>query len=243
MARSLIESVRSVLESVDTRAGRLFDVSIQGLIVFSTVVFVISTEESVRLAHGGLLKMIETAVVLVFTVEYALRLAVAENRARFAFSFFGLVDLISILPFFLGLAVDFRCVRALRLVRVLRVFKIVRYNRAMIRYRRALVLAREELVLYGITSTIVLLLAAVGIHYFEGEQQPDKFGSVGRSLWWAVISLTTVGYGDVYPITVGGRIFTAIVLFTGLGLVAVPSGILASALSEARREEPTTPAE
>jgi voltage-gated potassium channel len=98
-------------------------------------------------------------------------------------------------------------------------------------------IAREELVLFGCAALIILYLAAVGIYYFESEAQPDKFASIPASLWWAIVTLTTVGYGDVYPITIGGRFFTSVVLIMGLGFVAVPTGLLAGALAKAREQE------
>ena len=104
---------------------------------------------------------------------------------------------------------------------------------------RAFVIAREELVLFFLVTCMMLFFAAVGIYYFEHEAQPEGFESVFDSLWWAVVTLTTVGYGDVYPITLGGRIFTFFVLMIGLGIVAVPTGLMASALGQARREEET----
>ena len=112
-----------------------------------------------------------------------------------------------------------------------------RYSKAIHRFHRAFLIAREEVVLFLVVALLLIYFSAVGIYYFENEAQPDKFASVFHSLWWSVATLTTVGYGDVYPITVGGRIFTAVVLIIGLGVVAVPAGLLASALSKARDME------
>jgi voltage-gated potassium channel len=112
--------------------------------------------------------------------------------------------------------------------------KLVKYNHAMSRYKFALKLAREELIIFGCASMILLYLSAVGMYYFEHDAQPEHFASIISSLWWAVITLTTVGYGDVYPITVGGRIFTFFILMIGLGVVAVPAGLFAAALCKAR---------
>jgi voltage-gated potassium channel len=107
----------------------------------------------------------------------------------------------------------------------------------MQRYHRAFLIAREELILFGFTALIMFYLASVGIYYFEHDAQPEVFASVFHSLWWAVATLTTVGYGDIYPITIGGKIFTFVVLMLGLGFVAVPTGLFASALSSARDEQ------
>ena len=110
----------------------------------------------------------------------------------------------------------------------------MRYTKAIQRFHRAILIVREELILYGLVAILLLYFAAVGIYYCENEAQPETFASIFSSLWWAVCTLTTVGYGDVYPVTTGGRVFTFFVLLIGLGIVSVPAGIMASALSKAR---------
>lgn len=115
-------------------------------------------------------------------------------------------------------------------------FKLVRYNSAMLRFYRALVIAREELVFFGTTALMLLYLAGMGVYQIERVAQPDVFRSVFDGLWWVLCTLTTVGYGDVFPVTVGGRLFTFLILVVGLGVIAVPTGLVASALSQARAE-------
>ena len=139
-------------------------------------------------------------------IRDSLRLIVADHKLSFVGSFFGLIDLAAILPFFLSLGVDLRSVRAFRLLRLFRILKLARYNRAVRRFHRALLIAREELVLFGAVSFIVFYLASVGIYYFEHEAQPEAFASVFHSMWWATTTLTTVGYGDIYPVTAGATV-------------------------------------
>jgi voltage-gated potassium channel len=110
-------------------------------------------------------------------------------------------------------------------------FKLVRYNRAIKHFARAISIAKEEILLFFFVTLILIYLSGVGIYYFENEAQPEHFSSIFDSLWWAIITLTTVGYGDVYPITIGGRVFTFFILMIGLGVVAIPTGILSSALT------------
>jgi voltage-gated potassium channel len=148
-----------------------------------------------------------------------------------------MVDLAAILPFYIGAGVDLRSIRTFRLLRLFRIFKLVRYSAAVQRFHRALSIAKEEIVLFGTATLILLYLGAVGIYYFESDAQPERFGSVFHCLWWAVATLTTVGYGDVYPVTVGGRIFTFFILLVGLGVISVPAGLVASALAKARQME------
>jgi len=181
----------------------------------------------------GILLNLELAIIILFCSEYILRLVVAEKKFKFVFSFWGLVDLIAILPFFL-LSFDLIMLRALRLMRLFRILKLGRYSSSMSRVATALKIAKEDLMLSLVASLIMLLVASFGIYQFENAAQPDKFSSIFDSLWWALATLTTVGYGDVYPITAGGKIFTGFILFIGMGIVAIPAGIMASALTEAR---------
>ena len=211
--------------------------AIQFLIVVSLITFSIETLPDLSPNVRWLLYAIEVVTVAIFTIEYILRLTLADRKRQFAFSFFGIIDLLSILPFYISTGIDLRSIRAFRLLRLFRAFKLVRYSKAIQRFHRALVIAREELILYFIVTVMLVYLAAVGIYYCETDAQPDKFTSVFHSLWWAVATLTTVGYGDVYPITAGGKIFTFLMLLVGLGIVSVPAGIVSSALQAAREME------
>lgn len=210
---------------------------IQVLIVLSLIAFAVETIPTLDPNFRRYLYWFEVFTVMVFTTEYVLRVILTRPVAKYIFSFMGIVDLVSILPFYLSTGLDLRTIRALRLLRLFRMFKLVRYSSVMKRYNRAFNIAKEELIVFGAAALIIFYLASVGIYFFENEAQPQNYGSVFSSMWWAVATLTTVGYGDVYPITAGGRIFTFFVLITGLGVVAVPTGLIASALSQARDEE------
>jgi len=229
-----VKSLKRIIENSDTKAGRFFDFVIQALIVLSLVTFSVETLPNISDHTRWWLRLIEIVTVSIFTIEYLLRVIVADRKFGFVCSFFGVIDLLSILPFYIASGIDLRSLRAFRMLRIFRILKLVRYSKAIQRFHRAFLIAREELVLYLFVTLLLLYLTAVGIYYFEKDAQPDTFSSVFHSLWWAVATLTTVGYGDVYPITVGGRIFTFLVLLIGLGVVSVPAGLVASALSKAR---------
>jgi voltage-gated potassium channel len=231
------KKLKKLVEDVDSREGRIFALIIQSLIVLSLVTFSIDTLPNLSESTRSLLDSIEIATVAIFTVEYFTRLYVSDRKWAFIFSFYGLVDLVAIAPFYITAGVDLRAVRALRLLRLLRILKLARYSSAVKRMHRALRIAKEELVLFTAVTIILLYLSAVGIYYFENDAQPEQFKSVFHSMWWALATLTTVGYGDIYPVTLGGRVFTFFVLVVGLGIVAVPTGLVASALAQARREE------
>lgn len=228
--------LRALFEDTDTRAGRAFTLSVQFLIVLSLVTFSIETLPDLSPEFRSVLRCVEVCTVSIFTVEYFFRIAVAERKLGFVLSFYGMIDLIAILPFYVAVGVDLRAVRVFRLLRLLRVMKLVRYSRAVQRFHVAFRIAREEIILFTFVTLMLLYLSEVGIYYFEGDTQPEQFKSVFHSLWWSVATLTTVGYGDVYPVTVGGKVFTFFVLMIGLGIVAVPAGLVSSALAKAREE-------
>jgi voltage-gated potassium channel len=230
-------TIKEIIESSDTKLGKAFDLSIQALIVLSLISFSVETLPNLSHETKVTLRVIEVTSVLIFTLEYFSRLIVATNKKRFIFSFFGVIDFFAILPFYLSTGLDLRSLRAFRLLRLIRILKLARYSKAARRFHRAFILAKEELILFSFSALIILYLAGVGIYYFENPSQPEQFSSIFHSLWWAVATLTTVGYGDITPITVGGKIFTFLILMIGLGIVSMPAGIIASALSKAREME------
>ena len=214
-----------------------FEKLIQILIIISLISFAFETLPNLSTAWQTILKFTEIIIVLIFTIEYIIRISLCRPRLKYIFSFYGVIDILAILPFFLTAGIDIKSIRAFRLLRLLRFVKLLKYNKAIRRLRDALIDAKDELILSGIVAGILLYLASIGIYYFEEEAQPDSFGSVFHSMWWAVCSLTTVGYGDVKPITVGGKIFTGIVLIIGVGIVAMPTAILASSFNNAKKKE------
>ena len=230
-------SLKKIVDDPGTPQGRVFDLSVQAAIVVWLLVFSLDTLPDLAPSTRAWLNGIELAITLLFTAEYLLRIVAADNRLRFIFSFWGIVDLLAIAPFYLALSPSFMSLRALRLLRLLRLLKLGRYSRAVQRLYRAWMLAREEFFMFLFVALILIYIAAAGIYHFEHEAQPDKFRSIFDSLWWAVATLTTVGYGDVYPITTGGRLFTFAILMIGLGIVAVPAGLVTSALTRARETE------
>jgi len=229
--------IKAIVERNDTLPGRAFDLIVQALILFSVITFSISTLPDLNAGTRELLEVTEIIVAIIFTCEYFLRLYVAERKISYVLSFYGLIDLIAIVPFYLLPGVDLRSLRVFRLLSLFRLMKLFRYNRAIHQLSRALIIAKEEIVLFSLITLMLLYLSAVGIYYFENEAQPEAFKSVFHSLWWAVATLSTVGYGDMYPITVGGKLFTFVILMLGLSIVAIPAGLLASALSKVEMED------
>jgi voltage-gated potassium channel len=233
-----IHYLRELVDDPATAHGKRFMLAIQFLIVVSITSFTLETLPGRSDLFYLILTWLEVVTIGIFTLEYILRLLVSEQRLKFVMSFWGVVDLLSIVPFYIFLLIGFdsRPLKALRMLRLLRLFKIFRYNKSIHRFKRALSIAKDDLVLFGATALIMIYLSGVGVYFLENERQPEQFSSILDGVWWSIVTLTTVGYGDTYPITAGGRVFTFIILIIGLAIVSIPTGLIASALTQARNE-------
>ncbi|MDA9851422.1 ion transporter [Flavobacteriaceae bacterium] len=229
--------LRKIVEDNTTKKGRFFDYIIQLLIFLSLISFSVETLPNIPEKASVALRYFEVFSVLIFSIEYLLRLWVSKKPLSYIFSFYGIIDILAILPFYMVTFLDLRFLRAFRILRIFRALKVIRYNKAIERFGAAFKLVKEEFVLFFACALILIFISSAGIFYFEHEAQPETFKSIFHSAWWAIVTLTSVGYGDVYPITLGGRIFTFFVLMIGLGIVTVPAGLVASALSKAREIE------
>lgn len=227
------DRVLHILDGTDPVFGTSVAWFLNLVIVLSAVAISVETVPNLAPEHLQALQVIEGFVLLIFAVEYVVRLVCAPNPLRYAFSFWGLIDLVSCLPIVSVIGPEWAVTRSLKLIRALRLLKLFRNSRALDRLAHVFAEVREELVLFIILALIMLYVSAVGIYVFEHDAQPDIFISIPESFWWAIASFTTVGYGDMVPITVGGRIFTSFILFIGLGVVAVPAAIVTTALLEA----------
>lgn len=230
-------SLWTIIEDNTTKKGKLFDYFIQILIVLSLVSFSIESLPNLSDKTLNILQKFEILSITIFSTEYILRIFVSKRPIKYIFSFYGIIDILAILPFYVTGLMDLRFLRMFRIFRVFRAFKLIRYNKALSRFHTAYKIVKEELVLFFMVTLMLLFLVSAGIYAFENEAQPEVFKSVFHSAWWAVVTLTTVGYGDVYPITIGGRIFTFFVLMIGIGIIAVPAGLIGTALSKAREIE------
>jgi len=220
-----------VIES-DSRRGRFFDLFIQILIILSLVAFSIETLPNLDSRYQSILNNFEIFSVIIFSIEYLLRVFLTKSFLKYMFSFFGIIDFLAILPFYLSTGIDLRSIRIFRLFRLFRIFKLFKYNKALDRINSAFNEIKNELVIFLVATTFLIYFASIGIYYFENPVQPELFKSVFHSMWWAVTTLTTVSYGDMYPITNGGKIFTTLIIFIGIGMISIPTGLLASAFSK-----------
>ncbi|RYY96379.1 MAG: ion transporter [Chitinophagaceae bacterium] len=230
---------------------RWVDGFIIGLILANTLAVILETVQPIYVRYRGFFEGFEAFSVAVFTVEYGLRLWTitrhpayrqpVAGRIRWIFSFGALVDLLAILPNYLPLLFpfDLRFIRMLRLLRLLRFLKMGRYLKASRIIRHVFAAKKEELVLSLSLTFCLIVVASCVMYLVEHDAQPDKFSSIPETMWWSVATLTTVGYGDVYPVTVLGKMLTAVISILGIGMFALPAGILASGFSDAlKKEEP-----
>lgn len=224
-----------------SKFSKIFVFFIVSLILLNVAAVILGTVESIAGRFRSLLYAFEIFSVVVFTVEYFLRLWVCTEkeefrfpilgRIRFAFTPLAIVDLLAVLPFYLPFIffrTDLRFIRVIRVFRIVRLFKIGRYSQALHTFGEVLKEKKEELGVTVVAVLVLLILASSLMYYVEHNAQPKVFSSIPAAMWWGVATLTTVGYGDVYPITPLGKFLGAIIALAGIGIFALPAGILAS---------------
>jgi voltage-gated potassium channel len=218
------------------------------LIVLAALMAILETEETIREPFADTFLSLQLVFGSVFFVEYLMRLWVAAEDPRFAGKAFGrlrwmltpsaIIDLLALLPLFLTLAsTSLYWLRFARIVRILRVVRLGRMSAAFDNVAAALFSRRFELWVAVIIALLMMLFSATLLYFAEGEAQPEAFGSVPRSLWWAIVTLTTIGYGDVYPVTFLGKACAALIAISGIGVIAMPTGIFAAAFSDAMQKK------
>ncbi|AHE98952.1 VIC family potassium channel protein [Thioalkalivibrio paradoxus ARh 1] len=223
------------------------NVAIAVLIVSAALLAILETEDTLRSGAPRFFLFAELLIVLAFSVEYLARLYAAGEdpryrglwgRLRYMRTWWAIIDLLAILPFLVTMgAQNTFLLRLLKLLRLLRLSRLGRFSRAWAAISEAIHLRRFELMLSFAAAGMLLILSSACLYLVEGGAQPEAFGSIPRALWWSVATLTTVGYGDVTPITAPGRILAGITALAGIGLIALPTGVLASAFSDALRRQ------
>lgn len=234
--------MREIIFEAHTPAGAAFDVGLIIAIVLSVIVVLLDTVPSIHASYGSTLYVLEWAFTLFFTAEYALRLWSINNRGLYARSFYGVVDLLSILPTYLSLfipgAQSFLVIRVLRVLRVFRVLRLVQFVGEGEMLMTALANSRRKITVFILTVLAMVVVFGSLMYVIEG---PDTgFTSIPKSIYWAIVTLTTVGYGDLTPATPLGQAVAALVMIMGYGVIAVPTGIVTMELGEASRARANT---
>lgn len=251
MLRKLKHKIYDVLVDVEVEktAERRLAIALMVLIVANGVAVILETVRPLEEQFSSVFYAFEIFSVTIFSIEYLLRVWVANadpkykgpiiGRLRYMLSPMAVIDLLAIVPFFLPLALtlDLRVLRLLRLFRLFRLFKMTRYVQSLRTFHRVFVAKKEELLITALMIFTLLVLASSAMYALENEAQPDKFSSIPATLWWGVVTLTTIGYGDVYPITAAGKIIGGVFAVLGIGLFALPAGILASGFTEELRKD------
>ena len=227
----------------DTRAGRTFDVALILVILASVVAIMLESVASIRASHGHVLRVLEWVFTLAFTVEYVLRLWCVSRSVRYARSFLGVVDLLAILPTWLSLVVPggqvLTVVRILRVLRIFRILKLAQYVGEARVLAMALRAARFKITVFVFTVLTIVVIVGALMYLVEGPA--SGFTSIPTGVYWAVVTLTTVGFGDVTPQTPLGQTLATVVMIMGYGIIAVPTGIVTAEIAYAARGEPRSP--
>ncbi|MFC3458734.1 MULTISPECIES: ion transporter [Massilia] len=237
--------MHEVIFGIDTPAGRNFDIALVCVVLLSIVVVMLESVPQVRARHAGVMHALEWAFTLLFTVEYIARLICVQRPARYATSFYGLVDLVSVLPTYISLLVPgsgaLLDIRVLRLLRVFRIFKLTLYLEEYTRLGEALAASRRKIMVF--LSVVLMAIVILGTLLYVVEGPESGFTSIPTAMYWATVTMTTVGYGDITPHTPLGKLIASFMMLLGWGILAVPTGIVTAEMTSQRlgRRGPRTP--
>ncbi len=237
------ERIRHVIFDHDTRESRAFDVALMALITFSVVLVMLETVEEIEARYGTLLLVLEWVVTILFTIEYIARLVTVENRGRYARSFFGIVDLMAILPVYLSVlwpgTQSLLVIRSLRLLRVFRVFKMAHWLSEANYLIRAIRASSRKIVVFLVVVILINVIVGSTMYLIEGPE--NGFDSMFRGLYWSIVTMSTVGFGDIAPSTPLGQVLAAILMITGYSVIAVPTGIVSAEVAVSGQREKSCP--
>ena len=240
---TLRDRIRIIIFEADTKAGRRFDVTLIGMILLSVLTVMLDSVPQINAGYGQQLYYAEWFFTVLFTVEYVVRLWCIEHSWGYAKSFYGVVDLLSVLPTYLSLwfpgAQFFLAVRILRVLRVFRVLRMVRYVGEAELIAQALAASRRKIIVFVASVLALMVIFGALMYVVEGGTNP-AFASIPHSIYWAVTTMTTVGYGDITPTTPLGQSLASFIMIMGYGIIAVPTGIVTLELNEANRRQANT---
>ena len=228
--KSIKEEIYHTIFEADTWLGKLVDMSIIVLILVSILTVMLESVSVLQQNYGLLFKYLEWIITIIFTLEYLIRLWVVRHPRKFAFSFYGIIDLLSFLPSYIGLIVTgthgLMVIRALRLLRIFRVLKLDRYISESNYLAKALVVSRYKIGIFLYAVLMIIIIIGAIMYLVEGEQ--NGFDSIPRSMYWVVVTITTVGFGDIVPHTTLGQFIASFIMILGYAIIAVPTGIVSA---------------
>lgn len=226
--KSTKEKLYEIVFEADTPLGKAFDFTIIGLIIISIIMVMLDSIPRFHNEYSSLIKIVEWIITICFTIEYILRIKIVRKPAKYIFSFYGIIDLLSILPSFVELFVvgaqGLLVIRGLRLLRIFRILKLSRYTKESVMLAEALKSSRIKIFIFLFTVATLVIIIGTVMYLVEGEK--NGFSNIPISVYWAVVTLTTVGYGDISPSTPIGQFLASIVMILGYAIIAVPTGIV-----------------
>lgn len=233
--------IHEIVYEADTPAGRWFDIVLLWTILISIVVVMIESVPSIKNVYGAELETLEWIFTILFLIEYILRIISIQKPRNYIFSFYGIVDLLSILPTFLSLFIvgsqSLMVIRSLRLLRVFRILKLAHFIGEANILMKSLVASRAKIIVFLFSVLSLIFILGTIIYLIEGSVPDSDFTSIPRSLYWAIVTLTTVGYGDITPQTALGQFIASIIMITGYSIIAVPTGIVSAEIAKHDKNE------
>lgn len=241
-AKTMREKIYEIIFEAETPAGKMFDLVLIVTIILSVVAVMLDSINAVQVKYGKLLFVIEWIFTIIFSIEYFLRIFTVGRPIKYIFSFYGIVDLLAILPTYFSLLFPgtqyFLVIRVLRVLRVFRVLKFVQYIGEAKHLKDALRASKRKIVVFLFTVLTIAVIVGSIMYLIEGEE--NGFTSIPKSIYWAIVTLTTVGYGDISPNTPLGQFLASLLMIMGYGIIAVPTGIVTVEMAEVRRKSYTT---
>lgn len=230
------ETLWHIIFEADDRVSKAFDISIIVLILISILAVMLESVKSIQENYGTFFKYLEWIITIVFTIEYAVRVWIVRRPFRFIFSFFGIVDFLSFIPSYIALFVTgtqgLMVIRALRLLRIFRVLKLNRYVNESAYLVQALKASRYKISIFLYAVVMIIIVVGAIMYLVEGEQ--NGFDSIPRSMYWVIVTITTVGFGDIVPHTTVGQMIASFIMILGYAIIAVPTGIVSVEISRTR---------
>ena len=243
---SFRHKIHEIIFEADTFYGKLFDIVLLITIVSSVVAVMLESIDSIHQQYGDILRIFEWIVTIFFTIEYFLRIYAVNKPLKYIFSFMGIIDLLAIIPtyliFIFPAAHFFTVVRSIRLIRVFRVFKLSHYLRGAHTMQIALRSSRPKIIVFLFFVMILVIVLGTLMYIIEGSADTKGFDNIPNSIYWAIVTLTTVGYGDVFPATAFGKVVASFIMILGYGIIAVPTGIVTSEFARRKKEKISTQA-
>lgn len=232
--QKLKRQIHEIIFEADTPAGKFFDVVLLASIILSVIVVMLETVPGIREEYGQSMRILEWGFTFLFSIEYILRVYSVTKPGRYVKSFYGIIDLLSVLPTYIGLffagSQAFMILRGVRLLRVFRVLKLTRYLSEADMLGKALRSSRRKIIVFLLAVLTIVMIAGALMYMIEGGE--NGFDSIPKSVYWAIVTLTTVGYGDISPVTTLGQFLASLIMIIGYGIIAVPTGIVTAELAK-----------